>query len=103
MKHNGYHPHKARIRYAVIGLGHIAQNAVLPAFVHAQKNSELVALISDDPAKLRALSREYGVKNLFGYEDYEACLHSGEIDAVYITLPNSLHREYCVRAARAGI
>ncbi|HEY5298037.1 MAG TPA: Gfo/Idh/MocA family oxidoreductase [Verrucomicrobiae bacterium] len=103
MKQNGYHPHKAKIRYAVIGLGHIAQNAVLPAFVHAQKNSELVALISDDPAKLRALSREYGVKNLFGYEDYEACLHSGEIDAVYITLPNSLHREYCVRAARAGI
>ncbi len=44
-----------RIRYAVIGLGHIAQAAVLPAFAHATRNSTLAALISDDPAKLKRL------------------------------------------------
>lgn len=38
-----------KIRYAVVGLGYIAQVAVLPAFQHAKKNSELVALISEDP------------------------------------------------------
>jgi glucose-fructose oxidoreductase len=104
MKHNGDHHHQSsKVRYAVVGLGHIAQNAVLPAFVHAQKNSELAALVSDDPAKLRAMSREYDVKNLFSYDDYEICLRSGEIDAVYIALPNNLHRDYCVRAAKAGI
>jgi hypothetical protein len=37
-----------RVRYAVVGLGYIAQVAVLPAFKHAQENPELVALISDD-------------------------------------------------------
>jgi glucose-fructose oxidoreductase len=94
---------RARIRYAVVGLGHIAQNAILPAFAHSQDNSELTALVSDDPVKLRALSREYGVENCFSYDDFELCLHSGIIDAVYIALPNNLHANYCIRAAQAGI
>ena len=95
--------HRSRIRYAVVGLGHIAQNAILPAFAHAEENSELTALVSDDPVKLRALSREYGVENCFSYDDFELCLHSGIIDAVYIALPNNLHADYCIRAAQAGI
>jgi len=103
-RHNHRRPASRRkIRYAVVGLGHIAQNAILPAFAHARENSELVALVSDDRAKLRALSREYHVENCFTYDDYELCLRSGGIDAVYIALPNNLHADYCVRAAAAGI
>lgn len=92
-----------RIRYAVVGLGHIAQNAILPAFAHAHGNSELVALVSDDREKLRALSRHYQVENCFSYQDFELCLHSGGIDAVYVALPNNLHAQYCIKAAEAGI
>jgi glucose-fructose oxidoreductase len=92
-----------KIRYAVVGLGHSAQNAVLPAFKHASENSELTALVSDDPVKLRTLAHEYGVEHCFDYEDYETCLHSGEVDAVYIALPNNLHQNYCVRAAESGV
>jgi predicted dehydrogenase len=92
-----------RVRYAVVGLGHIAQAAVLPAFAHARANSELVALVSDDPVKQRELGKKYRVRNHFVYQDYDVCLRSGEIDAVYISLPNSLHREFAVRAAQAGI
>ncbi|HXE42358.1 MAG TPA: Gfo/Idh/MocA family oxidoreductase, partial [Candidatus Baltobacteraceae bacterium] len=95
--------HGGKIRYAVVGLGHIAQFSVLPAFENAHENSVLTALISDDSVKLKALGREYGVKYLFHYDEYETCLHSGLIDAVYIALPNNLHREYAVRAAKAGI
>ncbi len=94
---------RRKIRYAVVGLGHIAQNAILPAFEHARENSELTALVSDDPAKLRELAKVYGVENCFSYRDYELCLRSGEIDAVYIALPNNLHADYCIRAAQAGI
>ena len=43
------------VRYAVVGLGYIAQTAVLPAFAHARRNSRLTALVSDDPEKLRRL------------------------------------------------
>lgn len=93
----------APIRYAVVGLGHIAQAAVLPAFAHARKNSKLVALVSDDPKKLKVLSHHYRVANTFSYQDYEVCLRSGEVDAVYIALPNNLHCDFAVRAAKAHV
>lgn len=94
---------KRRVRYAVVGLGHIAQNAALPAFIHAKRNSELAALVSDDPVKLKVMGRRYGIEARYSYEDYDSCLASGDIDAVYIALPNSLHREYAVRAAARGV
>ena len=89
------------IRYAVVGLGHIAQAAVLPAFAHAKRNSRLVGAVSDDPAKRKAVGRAYTLETTFSYDDYDACLE--QVDAVYIALPNSLHAEYTVRAARAGV
>ena len=92
-----------RIRYAVVGLGYIAQAAVLPAFVHARSNSQLVALVSDDDVKLKRLSKKYGVSHTYSYASYEECLQSGDVDAVYIALPNTLHREYTEKAAEAGI
>ena len=94
---------RSKVRYAVVGLGHIAQVAVLPAFAHAKRNSELTALVSGDRVKLRAVGRKYRVSGLYSYEEYDNCLRSGDVDAVYIALPNQLHREYAVRAARAGI
>ena len=89
------------IRYAIVGLGHIAQVAMLPAFAHARRNSRVAALVSGDPAKLRALSTKYRISGLYSYEEYDACLE--EVDAVYIALPNSLHAEYTIRAANAGV
>lgn len=86
-----------------MGLGHIAQVAVLPAFAHARGNSELQALVSGDPAKLAELSKRYHVPRTYSYEQYEECLHGGEVDAVYIALPNSMHCQYSVAAAQAGI
>ena len=92
-----------KIRYAVVGLGYISQVAVLPAFEHAAENSALAAFVSSDPAKHEKLGRHYGVQHHFSYDDYDALLTSGTIDAVYIALPNSMHCNYAVRAARAGI
>lgn len=94
---------KRKIRYAVIGQGYISQIAMLPAFDNADANSELTALISDDPFKLKKLSKKYRVKNVYSYAQYDECLKSGAVDAVYIALPNSMHREYTVRAANAGM
>jgi predicted dehydrogenase len=94
---------RKRVRYGVIGQGYISQVAVLPAFAHARRNSELAALFSDDEEKLRKLGRKYGVDQLFGYGDFEKGLQEAEIDAIYIALPNDLHREYTERAAKAGV
>jgi predicted dehydrogenase len=89
------------VRYAVVGLGHIAQVAVLPAFRHAQRNSRLVALVSDDPRKRELVGKKYRVERSYSYDEYDACLEG--VDAVYIALPNSMHAEYTIRAARAGV
>jgi predicted dehydrogenase len=89
------------VRYAVVGLGHIAQVAMWPAFAHARRNSRLVALVSDDNTKRRTLARKYYPVATFTYEEYEECLR--QVDAVYIALPNSMHAEYTIRAARAGV
>ena len=95
--------HVTPIRYAVVGLGHIAQVAVLPGFAHAKRNSALTALVSDDPQKLKRLSRRYDVPYCYSYREYDQCLREGYIDAVYIALPNSAHCDFAVRAAKAGI
>src|SRR5438477_2415888 len=89
-----------KIRYAVVGLGHIAQVAVLPAFKNS-KNSELVAIVSGESEKREKLGKKYRLEHVYSYEDYDRAL--SEVDAVYIALPNHLHREYAVRAAQAGV
>ncbi len=94
---------RKQIRYAVVGLGHIAQVAVLPAFANSRRNSTLAALVSGDPLKRETLSAKYGVARTCDYDGYDALCASGDIDAVYIALPNSMHCDYAVRAARAGI
>lgn len=94
---------KRRIRYAVAGLGWFAQTAVLPAFAHARENSELVALVSDDSEKLEKLGRKYRVEALHSYADYPKCLADGNVDAVYVAVPNHRHRDFTVSAAGAGI
>src|ERR1700745_1478214 len=91
---------KTKVRYAVVGLGHIAQVAVLPAFRTARQ-SELVALVSGDGEKLEKLGKKYKLAHLYPYEESSRALSN--VDAVYISLPNHLHREYAVRAAAAGV
>lgn len=91
-----------RVGFAVVGLGHIAQVAVLPAFQHAH-NARLVALCSGDDAKLRELSARYRGTRTYTYEQYDQCLEDPDVDAVYIALPNELHREYTERAAERGV
>jgi predicted dehydrogenase len=92
-----------KIRYAVVGLGFISQAAILPAFAHAKGNSELVALVSGDDTKLKKLAKKYKVAKTYNYEGYADCLSSGEVDAVYIGLPNNMHRAYTEGAAQAGV
>jgi predicted dehydrogenase len=92
----------SKTRYAIVGLGAFAQSDVLPAFAEAE-NSELIALVSGDASKCDELSHKYGVRQTCSYEEYDDLLKSGNIDAVYLAMPNHLHCDYTVRAAKAGI
>jgi predicted dehydrogenase len=90
------------VRFAVVGLGNFAQTAVLPAFANAGDKAKLAALVTGDVEKAAKLSRKYKVP-AYSYDDYEGLLHSGQIEAVYIVVPNSEHRTYAEPAARAGV
>ena len=91
-----------KVRYAVVGMGHIAQTAVLPAFANA-RNSVLQTIVSDDATKRQELAEKYSLEKTYSPEEFDDCLTSGQIDAVYIALPNNQHCEYSTRAAEAGI
>lgn len=94
---------RKKVRYAVVGAGNIAQVAVLPAFRHADSNSELCAIVSGDAKKRAALCDEYELELDGDYADFESVLEKGRIDAVYVATPNSHHLEFTLRAAALGV
>jgi glucose-fructose oxidoreductase len=85
----------------VIGLGHIAQAAVLPAFAHAG-NARLVALVSSDPEKREKLARKYRC-DAYDVRDLDDALARPDVEAAYIAVPNDKHAEFAVRCAKAGV
>jgi predicted dehydrogenase len=95
-------PSRSPVRYAVVGAGYISQAAFMPAFARAP-GSELVALVSGDEAKRAELPRHYDLPLAVSYDQYDELLASGDVDAVYIALPNWMHAEYAIRAARHGV
>ena len=90
-----------QVGYAVVGLGHIAEHAVLPAFRRA-KQSRLVALVSSDAQKAKRLARKFGAASHYTYDGFEECLRNPEIEAVYVATNNSTHLGFTRRAAAAG-
>ncbi len=90
-----------RLGYAVVGLGRIAQKAVLPAFRHSRE-AKLEAVVSGDASKARRLAARYGASAWYGYEDYDRCLADPRVEAVFIATDNATHARYSVRAAEAG-
>jgi len=86
------------LRVGILGAAHIARSFV--AGVQRSERVTVSAIASRDPDKAQAFAREFAIERHFG--SYEALLNDREIDAVYIPLPNSLHAEWSIRAARAG-
>jgi predicted dehydrogenase len=91
-----------RIRYAVVGAGNIAEIAALPAFEHARDNSELVGIVGDDPDKRQSLGAKYRVATA-PYTELESLLAREHVQAVYVAVPNTFHRPFVERAAKAGV
>ncbi|WP_172330110.1 Gfo/Idh/MocA family protein [Mangrovicoccus sp. HB161399] len=89
------------IRYAVVGAGWITQEAFLPGIAQAA-NSEVSVLVSGSPETARRLAGFHGIPHVTGYDGFDAMLAADLCDAVYVALPNSMHADYAIRAARAG-
>lgn len=72
---------------------------LIPA-IRAAERGELLAVASRDQARAEAYAAEWGIPR--AYSSYEAMLAADDIHAVYISLPNGLHAEWCIKAAAAG-
>ncbi len=91
-----------KIRYAVVGAGWISQEAFMPSIAQTG-NCEMKAIVTGNQDNARKLAEFHGIQHVFGYAQYDDMLRSGIVDAVYIALPNSMHADYAIRAARAGV
>ena len=89
------------LRIGVIGQGHFAQAAILPALAQLD-GVEIAALISGSKTKLAELGDRYAVRALGDYSELDRLLEREQLDAVYIAVPNDLHAEMTVVAARHG-
>jgi xylose dehydrogenase (NAD/NADP) len=75
-------------------------NRLVIAGARASDDVEVVAVASRDAARAEAYAREHGIERAHG--SYEALLADDGVDAVYVSLPNSLHVDWSVRALEAG-
>jgi glucose-fructose oxidoreductase len=92
-----------KVGYAIVGLGYYALEVILPQFANCE-HSRVVALVSGDPAKAKRVAAQYGVpeRGIYNYQNYDRMRDNPDIDVVYVILPNSMHAEYTIRAAKAG-
>jgi glucose-fructose oxidoreductase len=92
-----------KLGYAIVGLGYYATRQIMPAFAHCE-HARLTALVSGTPEKLERFGTEYGIPatHRYSYRDFDRIRDNPDVDIAYVVLPNSMHAEYTVRAARAG-
>jgi predicted dehydrogenase len=93
----------SKVGYCIVGLGRISMQHFMPA-VKMSGKSRVVALVSGHRDKAERMAAEYGVpsSSIYSYENFDTIAQNPAIDAVYIALPNSMHAEYTIRAAKAG-
>lgn len=94
---------KAKLGVALVGLGTYATEQLIPS-LKKTKHCYLAGLVSGSPDKLKKLRKKYDIpsENTYNYENFDSIKDNPEIDIIYIVLPNSMHAEYVIRAARAG-
>ncbi len=86
------------LRWGLLSTARINRALITP--LRDSKRNELYAVASRDPARVKAYAREHGIPH--AYNSYEDMLADPQVDVVYISLPNSLHAEWTIKAAQAG-
>lgn len=93
-----------RIGFAIVGLGDLSINEILPAFGET-KLAKLTALMTSDPeGKGQRLALEYGLskKDVYNYDEWERLRQNPDVDVIYIVTPNELHKEQVIQGAKIG-
>src|SRR5437868_11085222 len=96
-------PPGKKLGWAIVGLGSLSINQILPAFATCEK-AKVVAFVSGHPDKANKLAQRYGVspRNIYNYQNYDTIKDNPDVDIIYIVLPNGMHAEYTIRGHQAG-
>ncbi len=88
-----------KVKFGILGYASIARREIIPAIGEAN-NAMNYALASVRPEARKEAKETFGFEKVYG--GYDALLRDPEVEAVYIPLPNGLHKEWTIKAARAG-
>ena len=96
-------PKKEKLGIALVGLGYYSTDLLAPALQLTGK-CYLAGIVTGTPAKAEAWKTKYNIpdKNIYNYQNFDQIANNPDIDIVYVVLPPSMHREFVVRAAKAG-
>ena len=92
-----------KVGVALVGLGYYSTDVLAPALQETE-TAYLAGIVTGTPSKEEIWIKKYGIprKNVYNYENYDEIAENPDIDIIYVVLPNSMHKEYTIRAARAG-
>ncbi|MDP4261959.1 MAG: Gfo/Idh/MocA family oxidoreductase [Bacteroidota bacterium] len=92
-----------KLGIALVGLGGYAGGQLAPA-LQQTKDCYLAGIVTGTPSKIDIWKKKYDIpdKNVYNYQNFDSIKDNPDIDIVYVVLPNSMHAEYVVRAAKAG-
>lgn len=97
-------PAKARkLGIALLGLGSYSKGQIAPS-LQFTKHCELRGIITGSPEKIPVWQKEHGIKdeNVYTYDNLETIADNPDIDVVYVITPTATHKDFAVRAAKAG-
>lgn len=88
---------------ALVGLGYYSTDVLAPALQETE-NCHLAGIVTGTPEKEKVWAEKYNLKpeNIYNYDNYDSIRNNEDIDYIYVVLPNSMHREFTIRAAEAG-
>ncbi|HCZ10481.1 MAG TPA: glucose-fructose oxidoreductase, partial [Flavobacteriaceae bacterium] len=92
-----------KLGIALVGLGNYASRQLAPALLET-KMCSLKAIVTGTPSKAIEWKKTYGLKDhqIYNYENFDTIANNDEIDIVYVVLPNNMHKEFTLRAFKAG-
>jgi len=92
-----------KLGIALVGLGNYAGGQLAPALLQTG-NCYLAGIVTGTPSKIPVWKEKYNIpeENIYNYETFDSIKDNPDIDIIYVVLPNSMHAEYTIRAAKAG-
>ncbi len=92
-----------KLGIALVGLGYYSKDLLAPA-LQMTKNCYLAGIVSFPMDDQQYWIDKYNIprKNIYAHTDFDAIADNPDIDIIYVVLPNSMHHEYTIRAAKAG-